>query len=112
MAENSNQFREYDAVLGSQREFQCFHTLGENSSRKHICSLCGHRGSVLSVMFSPDGQTLISASRDNTIKFWDVHTGELLRTIDGHSSVVLSSDGQTLVSGNEDGTIKVWGFSR
>jgi WD40 repeat protein len=34
-------------------------------------------GWVLSVAYSPDGKTLASGSRDNTLKLWDVRTGKL-----------------------------------
>jgi len=64
-----------------------------------------------SVAFSPDGQTLASASKDRTIKLWDLRNG-LLRTLSGHSdavrTVAISPDGQTLASGSWDKTIKVW----
>ncbi|MEH2357938.1 MAG: hypothetical protein V7K28_32915 [Nostoc sp.] len=36
---------------------------------------------VKSVAFSPDGQTLISGSQDETIKLWDVSTGNCLRIL-------------------------------
>ena len=42
-------------------------------SNKDIVSgflLRGHVGSVASVVFSPDGRTLASGSRDSTIKLW------------------------------------------
>ena len=64
------------------------------------------------VAISSDGQTLVSGSDDNTIKLWDLYTGQLLHTLEGHaedvSSVVISPDGQTLASGSWDKTIKVW----
>jgi WD40 repeat protein len=41
----------------------------------------GHTGDVKSVMFTPDGRELISVSRDGTARFWDVQTGEALRTL-------------------------------
>jgi WD40 repeat protein len=34
-------------------------------------TLKGHTDSVLSVMFSPGGERLASASRDGTVKVWD-----------------------------------------
>ncbi|WP_149977355.1 nSTAND1 domain-containing NTPase, partial [Microcystis aeruginosa] len=74
--------------------------------------LVGHNGSVYSVNFSPDGKTLVSGSDDNTIKLWNVETGEEIRTLKGHdnwvNSVSFSPDGKTLVSGSDDKTIKLW----
>ena len=75
-------------------------------------TLTGHSHSVLSVAYSPDGQTVASGSDDNTIKLWNVNTGNLLQTFEGHFSsvysVAYSPDGQTLASGSEDKTIKLW----
>ncbi|MCI0529963.1 MAG: hypothetical protein L0Y56_21170, partial [Nitrospira sp.] len=36
---------------------------------------------VWSLAFSPDGGTLVSGSEDETIKFWDVRTGECRKTL-------------------------------
>jgi WD40 repeat protein len=33
------------------------------------------------VAFNPDGSTLVSGSRDETIKLWDVRTGECFKTL-------------------------------
>ena len=75
-------------------------------------TLSGHAGMVNSVIFSPQGSTLITGSSDKTIKLWHVATGKLLGTLSGHlgavNAVAISSDGKTIVSGSWDKTIKIW----
>jgi len=77
-----------------------------------VKTLSGHSGSVWSVAISPDGQTLVSGSEDQTIKIWNLTTGQLSRTLSGHSdtvrSLALSQDGKILASGSGDRTIKLW----
>ena len=69
-------------------------------------------GPVASVVFSPDGKTLISGGYNGSIIFWNVATGQLLRYFwaSGGSEVppAFSPDGKTLASGSRDRTIKIW----
>ena len=57
-----------------------------------------------------DGSRVVSGSLDKTVKVWNVETGELLHTLEGHSGWVMSvaMDGSRVVSGSEDKTVKVW----
>ena len=68
--------------------------------------------SVRSVSFSSDGATLAAGARDGTVKLWDVATGEIIATLEGHTSgvnsVSFSLDGAILASGAWDGTVKLW----
>ncbi len=41
----------------------------------------GHTNWVMSVPFSPDGQTLASGSSDNTVRLWEVATGRCLAVL-------------------------------
>ena len=75
---------------------------------------------VISVAFSPDGQTLAGSGWDITsfnctIRLWDVETGEHKRTLQGHTdgvySVAFSPDGQILTSGSSDGTVLLWNIT-
>ncbi|CAD8097742.1 unnamed protein product [Paramecium primaurelia] len=72
----------------------------------------GHSNSVHSVCFSPDGNTLASASEDYSIRLWDIKTGKQKVKMDGHSnlvrSVCFSPDGTTLASGSDDCSIRLW----
>ena len=82
------------------------------NERNIIATLEGHTSDVGSVSFSPDGSTLASGSRDNTVKLWDVATRQNIATLEGHTSEVwsvsFSPDGSTLASGSHDNTVKLW----
>jgi WD40 repeat protein len=72
--------------------------------------LKGHTGDAYDVKFSPDGTTLASASADQTVRLWNVATGES-RVLGGHtnevSSVAFSPDGTMLASGS-DNIVRLW----
>ena len=71
------------------------------------------RSAVTSLVFSPDGKTLVNGNREGTIHFWDMRTQQIKSTFSGHSglnSVAFSPDGHTLASGSSDGTILIWGL--
>ena len=48
----------------------------------------GHTKSITQLDFSHDGRHLVSSSEDESIKVWDVPSGRLLRTLDGHQARV------------------------
>lgn len=92
------------------REFAWHWLWGE--SHAEVRTFEGHTADVFAVEFSPDGQTLATASKDGTARIWDVASGNVLHTLDGHSSevtcVAFSPDGTRLATGSEDLQIILW----
>ena len=74
--------------------------------------LSGHKKPVRSVVFSPNGTSLVSGSYDKTVKHWDIQTGGVIKTFFGHTGAVFSvsvSVGWTIIaSGSSDRTIHLW----
>ncbi len=77
-------------------------------------SLEGHGDIVYDVKFSPDAKMLASASRDGTIKLWNLQ-GQLIRTIKGQAGkvyeVAFSPDSSIIASAHENGSIKLWNLN-
>ncbi|KIM97029.1 hypothetical protein OIDMADRAFT_105875 [Oidiodendron maius Zn] len=69
-------------------------------------------GWVFAIAFSPDGRQIASGSDGWTIKLWDATTGDLQKTLTGHSNsvfaIAFSPDGRQIASGSHDRTIKLW----
>ena len=66
---------------------------------------------VQAVAFSPDGRSVYTGGLQFGIHVWDVHTGELLYTLDDYSaitSIAFSPDGHTFASGSGRLTVRVW----
>lgn len=71
----------------------------------------GHQFSVNDASFSPDGQTIASASDDKTVRLWN-REGKFLKTWVAHeggiNALQFSPDGQTLATASSDGTVRLW----
>jgi WD40 repeat protein len=66
----------------------------------------GHMALINDIAFTPDGQQLVSASDDKTIRVWDLATGKTVRTLRGEERTRRS--GQNL----RHGAVARWQMAR
>ena len=75
-------------------------------------NLTEHTRAIETLAFTADGRTLVSASRDTTIRLWDVETGKSNLMTTGHTEAIrtlgLFEDGKMLVSASADCTLRLW----
>ncbi|GET85863.1 hypothetical protein, conserved [Leishmania tarentolae] len=80
-----------------------------------IRTYSGHSLAVYCCCFSPKGDMFVTASRDRTIRLWNLRTGASTVMKGGHNGFVLSCDyspkGNRVVSSSDDRTIKLWNTS-
>jgi WD40 repeat protein len=85
--------------------------LWEPATGKFRGDLRGHHDEVLRVVWSGDGKSLLTASRDATACLWS-STGGLLRTFQQHLGIVetvaFSPNGQKVVSAGDDQSAILW----
>jgi WD40 repeat protein len=77
-----------------------------------IAVLRGHKRSVLSAAFSPDGSRIVTVSEDKTARVWDAAAGRAIAVLSGHKdevwSAAFSPDGSRIVTASWNGTARVW----
>jgi WD40 repeat-containing protein SMU1 len=69
-----------------------------------------HAQGINSILFSADGERVISASMDGLIKIHGIKSGSCLASLRGHTSFVntaVEGEGGVIISGSSDGSIKV-----
>ncbi|KAI3539245.1 hypothetical protein CABS03_12327 [Colletotrichum abscissum] len=90
-------------------------------------SLTGHEFKAYTVVYSPNGQWILSGSEDGTVKLWQAESGHCEYTYGGFGeelyvlygrpkklrkagvrSVAFSGDSQTCTAASSNGVIKVW----
>ena len=74
-----------------------------------------HSDTICAVRFSPDGKLLASGATDRTMKVFNVASGSLMKTFEGHTHHVLGvawrADGQQLATAGADNVVKVWDYA-
>lgn len=81
-------------------------------SAQRLRTFPAHESSINALKLMSDRRRFLSASADNSLRLWDISTGEELQTFTGHASFVnaiaLSPDERTIYSGSADGSILAW----
>ncbi|MEH2071365.1 MAG: WD40 repeat domain-containing protein [Nostoc sp.] len=104
-------------VTGSYRKIKVWQISADTGilslkDTQPLHTLMGHSHIVGSLAIGTNGKLLVSGSWDQTIKVWQLETGELLHTLKGHKdrvyAIALSPDEQIIASGSADRTIKLW----
>ena len=88
-----------------------FSGIAREDTLEAIRIFSGHEGAVNAVGFSPDGTRIITGSDDQTVREWDIDTGEWYTPFEGHEGAVQAAfyapDGATIWSAATDGKVIV-----
>ncbi len=92
------------------------HTLANNKfSTKPLFQFKAHNDLIQSVVFSPNGNQLVTCSYDRSVKIWSASDAKLLQELKDHSdavySVAFNKDGTMLASTGADRAVKIWNTS-
>lgn len=86
-----------------------------SQSERDLSSAKAHTDAIESIRFSANGELLLTASDDYTVKLWDLSEGEgkVRQTLKGHGGWVVGADfvaGQDnfIVSASDDATVRHW----
>ncbi len=83
-----------------------------DAGMSEVRTFAGHEGEITRALVTPDRKRLITASRDATIRIWDLATGQQVLVLRGHHAAVndlaLAPDGAYLASASLDSTLRVW----
>ncbi|KAK6080212.1 hypothetical protein SCUP515_03637 [Seiridium cupressi] len=88
----------------------------EWQSESYILKQQGHFDSINSLVYSPDGQRIITTADDGKIKVWDVESGFCIVTFTEHTSGVTACEfakkGNVLFTSSFDGSVRAWDLIR
>ena len=82
-------------------------------------TLRGHRQPIPCIQFTPDGQNVITGSKDGQIIWWNTANGQLLKPISSHrgkvETIACSGDGRLMVTAHWDdpaASLRLWDLSQ
>ncbi|MGF1579125.1 MAG: protein kinase [Gemmataceae bacterium] len=85
-------------------------------SIKLIHKLVGHQGVVVSAVFSPSGDKILSGGADKTLRVWDARTGKEMFVLSRHTEAVQKvaflPGGRLAASASTDKSVRLWDLDR
>lgn len=88
----------------------------EWQSESYILKQQGHFDSMNALVYTPDGQRVITAADDGKIKVWDTDSGFCIVTFTEHTSGVTAAQftkkGNVLFTASLDGSVRAWDLIR
>jgi len=105
-------------ILWSQNDLYLFAGQGKDlkmyelDSKVAVRDFVGHSDVISSLRVSADGQKILSASWDGSIRIWNISTGLMEKKFIGHRGAahiaIFGNDGKTIFSAGADRQIRVW----
>ena len=88
----------------------------EWQSESYILKQQGHFDAINALVYSPDGQQIITTADDGKVKVWDVKSGFCVVTFTEHSAAVTACEfakrGKVIFTASLDGSIRAWDLIR
>ena len=88
----------------------------EWQSESYILKQQGHFDAMNALVYTPDGQRVVTAADDGKIKVWDTESGFCVVTFTEHSSGVTACEftkkGNVLFTASLDGSVRAWDLVR
>ncbi|KOV65250.1 WD40 repeat domain-containing protein [Streptomyces sp. MMG1121] len=114
----SNNYHVLATTVGSERavtvDFTTLIVFDDLATGRVLRSI-PDEGETRALSLAGDGRFAVAGVREWQVRVWDLDTGRLLRTLEGHPDTVrtaaLSEDGRRLVSGDCHGTVRGWELS-
>ncbi|SMD38874.1 WD domain-containing protein, G-beta repeat-containing protein [Reichenbachiella faecimaris] len=75
--------------------------------------ISGHQSAITAIDFSPDNERILTASRDGTVRVWDIFDSKKFPIVlDDHNDWVMTAcfdqSGEKIITGSKDKTIRIF----